>query len=278
MTLPVNLRRLVFLVLPCLFLSQMIHAQQGRESNSVQVSTTPSYLNSSDGLRQLLNDMLLAAKRDDQSELLSMIRETEIPNYQSWFITNFGQETGESWAEPYGRLLAKHEKEFQELLVKLAHMDGEFAIERMDTAKILYGPLDRYIARWKRPTVPKGEELVSVGDFFFVEGKFRWNSNMEYFPFQKPKTASMVPAKLIKRVQPVYPAEAQEKRIEGTVKLQVILRKDGSVTIQNVLEGDPILAPAAIEAVRQWRYEPWQLNGQAIEMQTTIDVVFSLTK
>lgn len=101
---------------------------------------------------------------------------------------------------------------------------------------------------------------------------------MEYFPFQKPKTASIVPAKLIKKVQPVYPAEAQEKGIEGTVKLQVILRKDGSVTIQNVLEGDPILTPAAIEAVRQWRYEPWQLNGQAIEMQTTIDVVFSLTK
>jgi len=70
-----------------------------------------------------------------------------------------------------------------------------------------------------------------------------------YFPFQKPKTASIVPAKLVKKIQPDYPAEAQEKKIEGTVKLQVIVRKDGSVTVQNVLEGDPILSPAAIEAV-----------------------------
>jgi len=93
--------------------------------------------------------MLVAAKRDDQSELLSIIRETEIPNYQSWFTTNFGQEKGESWAEPYGRWLAKHEKEFQELLIQLAHMDGEFAVEKMDTAKrydLLNGPLDGYLA------------------------------------------------------------------------------------------------------------------------------------
>jgi TonB family protein len=162
--------------------------------------------------------------------------------------------------------------------VKLAHMDGEFAIEKIDTAKILYGPLDRYIARWKRPLVPKDEELVTIGEFFFVDGKFRWNSNTEFFPFQKPKFASIVPAKLIKRVQPEYPAEAQGKRIEGTVKLQVLVHKDGSVSVQNVVDGDPILSPAAIEAVRQWRYEPWQLNGQPIEMQTTVDVIFSLAK
>jgi periplasmic protein TonB len=62
------------------------------------------------------------------------------------------------------------------------------------------------------------------------------------------------------------------------VKLQVIVRKDGTVTVQNVVGGDRALSRAAIEAVRQWRYEPWQLNGQPIELQTTIDVVFSLTQ
>jgi protein TonB len=87
-----------------------------------------------------------------------------------------------------------------------------------------------------------------------------------------------VPARLVKKVQPEYPEAAREKRIEGTVKLQAIVRKDGTVTVQNVVEGDPALSPAAIEAVRQWRYEPGQLNGQPIELQTTIDVVFSLTQ
>jgi len=87
-----------------------------------------------------------------------------------------------------------------------------------------------------------------------------------------------VPATLLKKVQPEYPAEAQEKRIEGTVKLHVVLKKDGSVFVQSVAEGDPVLSPAAIEAVRHWRYEPSLLNGQPIDVETAIDVIFSLTK
>ena len=117
--------------------------------------------------------MLVAAKREDPSKLQSMIRETEIPNYESWFTTNFGQEKGQSWADPYGRWLEKNEKEFQELLVQLAQMDGEFAIEKMDSTKrydLLNGPLDGYLASWKRPTAPKDEQLVKLGDFFLLKG------------------------------------------------------------------------------------------------------------
>jgi TonB family protein len=237
------------------------------------------YPNGSEGLLRLLNSMLAAAKSDDRSKLQLMIRQTEIPNYHNWFATNFGQEKGESWAKPYGRWLEKNQKEFQDLLVQLAHMDGEFAVEKMDTAKrydLLNGPLDGYFAIWKRPTAAKGEQLVTLGDFFFVEGKFRWDSNTQYFPFQKPKTASIVPTKLIKRVSPRYPEEARQKTIQGTVILNVILRKDGSVMVQNVAEGDPILSPAAIEAVRQWHYEPTMLNGQPIELETKISVTFTL--
>jgi periplasmic protein TonB len=58
--------------------------------------------------------------------------------------------------------------------------------------------------------------------------------------------------------------------------LQVIVRKDGTVTVQSVVEGDPALSPAAIEAVRQWHYELWQLNGKPIDLQTTIEVTFKL--
>ena len=62
------------------------------------------------------------------------------------------------------------------------------------------------------------------------------------------------------------------------MKLKVIVQKDGSVRVLSVVEGDSALSPAAVEAVRQWRYEPGQLNGQPIDIETTIDVVFSLTK
>lgn len=252
-----------------------VHAQQPSPA-----AATISYPNNADGLRQLLNNMLLAAKRQDASKLQSMIREMEIPNYQTWFTSNFGQEKGESWAEPYGRWLAKDEKEFQEFFEKLAHMEGQFNTQSLDSAKTwgsLNGPLDAYRAKWHRPYVPKDEDTVDVGDFYFLEGKFRWFTEAwQHDPFQRPAKHSVVPAKVVEKVQPEYPAEARENGIEGTVKLQVIIQKDGAVRVQNVLEGDPILSPAAIDAVKHWRYEPTLLDGKPVEVQTTIEVNFTL--
>ncbi len=119
MRIHLELRRFALLALAAFPLSHTIHAQETSEANSPTVSRMAPYPNNSKGLRQLLNNMLAAAKSEDKSELLSMIRETEIPNYERWFTSNFGQEKGESWARPYGRWLAKNEQEFQELLVKL---------------------------------------------------------------------------------------------------------------------------------------------------------------
>jgi TonB family protein len=83
-------------------------------------------------------------------------------------------------------------------------------------------------------------------------------------------------ARLIKRVEPVYPPEAKVRRIEGVVTLSVIIGKDGSVKILQVLAGDPVLSPAAVDAVRRWLYEPLLSDGQPLEVQTTLDVTFSL--
>jgi TonB family protein len=253
-------------------LSSQLHAQQSPPA----VSTYP---NNSEGLRELLDNMLVVAKKGDKEQLQSVIRELEIPNYEIWFTKNFGQEKGESWAEPYGRRLTTNEDQFEDLMMKLAHMDGEFIVEKMDTAKrydLLNGPLDGYIASWKVPAAPKGKELVTLADFFFIEGKFRWDSTDQYFPFQPPSKHSFVPAKVVKKVQPEYPAEARQNNIQGAVKIQVIIQKDGSVTVQNVVEGDPILSPAAIEAVKQWHYEPTLFDGKPVDVQTTIEVNFTL--
>lgn len=81
---------------------------------------------------------------------------------------------------------------------------------------------------------------------------------------------------MVKKVQPEYPAEARQNNIQGTVKIQVIIQKDGSVTVQNVVEGNPILSPAAIKAVKQWRYEPTLFDGKPLDVQTTIEVNFTL--
>ena len=82
-------------------------------------------------------------------------------------------------------------------------------------------------------------------------------------------------ARLINRVQPVYPEEASKEKISGTVKLHVVIAKDGKVQQIQVVSGHPLLVQAAIDAVRQWQYQPTLLNGQPVEVDTQIDVIFS---
>jgi TonB family protein len=79
---------------------------------------------------------------------------------------------------------------------------------------------------------------------------------------------------VIKRVQPQYPQAALAVRAQGAVQIEATISKDGAVTNVKVLSGDPVLARAALEAVRQWRYKPYYLDGQPVEIQTQITVNF----
>ena len=80
---------------------------------------------------------------------------------------------------------------------------------------------------------------------------------------------------LVHKVIPQYPALAREARIQGSVVLQASIGKNGNVENVQVLSGPPQLAQAAVEAVKQWRYKPYYLNGQPVEVQTTINVNFN---
>jgi TonB family protein len=81
---------------------------------------------------------------------------------------------------------------------------------------------------------------------------------------------------ILKRVQPVYPEQARQMRLEGKIELQANISKSGSITGVKQLSGDPILGRAASDAVRQWKYKPYFLNGEPIEIQTQITVIFRL--
>ena len=82
---------------------------------------------------------------------------------------------------------------------------------------------------------------------------------------------------LIKKVTPTYPALAKQARIQGHVLLQAEISKDGTIQNLQLISGHPMLAPAAIEAVKQWRYKPYLLNGEPVSVETQVDVVFSLS-
>jgi protein TonB len=98
-------------------------------------------------------------------------------------------------------------------------------------------------------------------------------------PVRRMRVASRVAeANLIHDVPPQYPREAGRERIEGTVVLMAVIGKDGSVLDLKVESGLPLLAQAAIEAVKQWRYKPYLSNGEPVEIDSRITINFTLSK
>ena len=97
-------------------------------------------------------------------------------------------------------------------------------------------------------------------------------------PVKRIRVAARVAeANLIHDVTPQYPPEAGRARIEGTVLLMAVIGKDGSVKDVRVESGLPILAQAAIDAVRQWRYKPYMIDGEPVEVDSRITINFTLS-
>jgi len=82
---------------------------------------------------------------------------------------------------------------------------------------------------------------------------------------------------LVHRVEPSYPPLARAARVQGDVVLTAVISVSGDIENLQLVSGHPMLVPAAITAVKQWRYKPYLLNGQPVEVETTITVIFSLS-
>ena len=102
-------------------------------------------------------------------------------------------------------------------------------------------------------------------------------------PPPPPKAASRIrvggnvqAAALVNKVTPQYPPIAKTAHVAGTVILHAIIAKDGSIQELQYMSGPPLLMKSAMDAVKEWRYKPTMLNGEPVEVDTTISVVFSL--
>ena len=97
-------------------------------------------------------------------------------------------------------------------------------------------------------------------------------------PVKRIRVASrVVEANLIHDVPPQYPPEAGRARLEGAVVLMAVIGQDGSVKDVRVESGLPILAQAAIDAVKQWRYKPYLIDGEPVEVDSRITINFTLS-
>ncbi len=90
-------------------------------------------------------------------------------------------------------------------------------------------------------------------------------------------SSGVIAAKIVSQPRPAYPAMARTVRVQGTVLLNAVIGTDGRILNLNVASGPPLLVEAALNAVKQWRYEPTLLNGRPVEVQTTISVNFTLS-
>jgi protein TonB len=92
-----------------------------------------------------------------------------------------------------------------------------------------------------------------------------------------PPVSRMMEGNLILRVQPAYPSLARQVRVQGLVVLRAVISRDGAIENLQVLSGHSMLVQAAVDAVRQWRYRPYVLNGEPVEVETEVKVNFILS-
>lgn len=90
------------------------------------------------------------------------------------------------------------------------------------------------------------------------------------------RVPSMPESKIVTKVRPVYPGDAADLRIHGVVKMTVVIGTTGRVESARLLSGHPLLAPAALQAVRKWVFEPTEVQGKPARVATEIDIPFEL--
>lgn len=259
-----------------------------------QTAADSTYPDSKVGLQRLLQDILDATKKGDKQRVASLLKSTEVPNCDAWLHQMYKSDSADSWMGLCdSKILASEQESMKELFAGFAKEGGEFSIRRvnddlqggeggLESGMVNGGrlPLEVYFAAWKSPNQSKEAKGESIGYFYFLDGGFRWDSLIS-FSKVKISHAKFVPAKLIKKVDPVYPPDALAQHITGTVRVYYVIGGDGAVYNAHALSGewlseDPSLRKAAEDAVIQWRYEPATMDGQPIQTNAvTVDLKFS---
>jgi len=120
---------------------------------------------------------------------------------------------------------------------------------------------------------PSGDVLPPTEGSTFISGVL---SIPSLLPAPPLKFQGITPGRLEHKVEPIYPPQARMARVDGAVRLRATVGTDGRVQEVRIISGNPLLVQAAVNAVRQWRYKPCELNNQPVAMQTDIVVTFRL--
>jgi TonB family protein len=252
-------------------------------------------------LRNLMTTALTAARQGDHSKLEEISRGLMIPEYEMWFKAVFGEEQGAKMGAAYRVNFEQAEKAYPKLFEWEAQQEGELVIEDAKTlpkrsdswcgqtlANAIKGDISLYRVSVGQADSGALRSGRTAGYFVLVGGAYRRldcqmlglgseSSTAPPHPMGPLRVGGNVQAaRILRRVAPEYPMDARMAHISGTVRLHVIIGKDGGIKQLEVISGHPALTGAALDAVRQWRYKQTLLNGEPVEVDTTIDVIFAL--
>jgi len=281
-------------VLPLLLLAVTPSNLNAQRTNS---SSVLAYPDTQDGLEHFAKDLLKAHKQDIQpDEVRRLVQSLSLPNPRAWFSMVFGEHAYEPLVEAYSRNQDSLLQEVDAVVVAAAR-DGFSEIRAKKYEKScddMAGELTFPLLMARIVPVPLYElrmmgasSFRRISIFAYVEGAFRYvgplNIPDEFAPAPgvKPTARIQLPgnvqaAKNTKKVAPSYPDAARRERLEGTVRFQAIIGTDGSVRQVRAIRGYCSLSEVSLPAVKQWRYTPTLVNGEPVEVDTTIDVIFSL--
>lgn len=279
-----------------------------------QVST-PSlikldYADNPGGLEKLAKDIMKAQRENDPSRAGELLQSMVLPNPRAWYTGVFGERTAAKEGAQYEAIARSLPLELASTFVNASqdHMT-EIAAVRFDKScddnagettfgilQVRLDPVPLYELR-----LIHGNQFRRLFPFTYFDGGFRFILSPkleEFLPSQPRKLppgtsadsdngdeptvsrirvgGNVTAAKITNRVTPQYPTLARNEHLQGTVRLHAVIGIDGKIKNLNVIKGYCSLAEASVEAVRKWRYKPTLVNGQPVEVDTTIDVIFQL--
>jgi TonB family protein len=293
----VNFLRLAAVLLCSAIAVPSVHAQSDQkdaaEQKGVPSTAQPSsHPDTADGLRDLIQRFVTAVQKNDAQQVSDMTNSLIIPKYDIWFPHVFGAEIGSHMAQRYEESLPDFETKLKGSVQQLVD-DGRtnITVTRFESAgvstndsysvkltKAMQNPVPVYTVGMNK----QGENRWSISGFFvFVDGNFRhinWHTLggvPNLLPSRIRVGGNVQVHKIAHQVMPAYPSDAKARRIEGTEVLHVVIDFDGTMLTVQWVSGPPELMKSAMDAVKQWRYEPTLLNGEPVQVDTTISVLYS---
>jgi TonB family protein len=265
---------------------------------------SPEYRDNASGLEKFAHDVMKAQKENNGTRADELLRTMVLPNSEDWYRENLDDEAADMVVPQYAansKTLPMQLANFflqaqQQHTTNLQATRFEKSCDD-NASEQTFNVLD---ARLKGVPLYElrlfnGNRFLRLFAFAYVDGAFRYILTPNFADSgpsapvlrggakptkpnapQVKQGATVQAAKIISKVQPLYPDIARAERLGGTVRLHAIIATDGTVKILRVLSGRCSLARAAVDAVRKWRYAPTLINGEPVEVITTVDVIFQM--